>query len=161
MWAINNPNLSICSNLHHNTGVTLARTPEASISCPGRAKIRKPPALMAGVANVHMRPAGMQCTRPIYTLTDLGQLIRPGDGPSRAHCGDLCKQHSSRYLSMRWLYYTLTTSQSDITYILIPRYRVVARAWSVIVMWRFLEGVKEPPPKRRKQTEEARRQRAG
>ena len=48
---------------------------------------------MAGVANVHMRPAGMQCTRPIYTLADiLGQLIRPGDGPSRAHCGDLCKQ---------------------------------------------------------------------
>ena len=72
--------------------LTLARTPEASISCPGRAKVRKPPALTASVANVHMRPACMQCTRPIYTLTDLGQLIRPGDGPSRAHCGDSCKQ---------------------------------------------------------------------
>ena len=69
--------------------------PEASISCPGRAKVRKPPTLMASVENMHA-----SCLHAVYVSRlgvyihrqILGQLIRPGDGPSRAHCGDSCKQ---------------------------------------------------------------------
>ena len=54
--------------------------PEASISCPGRAKVRKPPALTASVANVHMRPACM-CHRDFGPA---GILVRADQNPQEA-----------------------------------------------------------------------------